>query len=206
MDAWNTFELDISSYSDLLRFAFYLPYGTSEKPPVAYLRNVYVSEDSMTPETPTDTTFTPTNGNWTIDSELDCVAGTFHESECYKFTTNGTAQDHYIKHNLELIEDDSYTTFHFEIYIADASAKWNGDSGCRFAFSIKPNGGSTTRIEYSESNESTSGNYRHCDIDEWQSLEIDITGLTNLNRFAFYLPYGTNERPVEIYLRNVYVY
>ena len=206
LDAWNTFELDISSYSDLQRFAFYLPYGTSEKPPVAYLRNVYVSEDSMTPETPTDTTFTPTNGNWTIDSELDCVAGTFHESECYKFTTNGTTQDHYIKHNLELIEDDSYTTFHFEIYIADASAKWNGDSGCRFAFSIKPNGGSTTRIEYSESNESTSGNYRHCQIDEWQSLEIDITGLTNLNRFAFYLPYGTSVRPVEIYLRNVYVY
>lgn len=206
LDTWNTFEMDISSYTDLQRFAIYLPYGTSEVPPVAYLRNVYVSEDSMTPETPTDTTFTPTNGNWTIDSELDCVAGTFHESECYKFTTNGIKRDHYIKHNLELIEDDSYTTFHFEIYIADASAKWEGDSGCRFAFSIKPNGGSTTRIEYSESNESTSGNYRHCNIDEWQSLEIDITGLTNLSRFAFYLPYGTSERPVEIYLRNVYVY
>ena len=205
LDAWNIFELDISSYSDLIRFAFYLPYGTSEKPPVAYLRNVYVSEDPMTPESPTDTTFTPTNGNWTIDSQLDCVAGTFHGSECYKFTTNGNTQDHYIKNNLALIEDDSYTIFHFEIYIADASAKWNVDSGCRFAMSIKPTSGSSTRIEYSEDYTSSSGNYRHCNIDEWNTFEMDITGLTSLSRFAFYLPYGSSERPVEIYLRNVYV-
>ena len=204
VNAWTDLELDITGLSNLVRFAFYLPYGSSERPVEIYLRNVYVYQKDLEPPT-VDTTFTPTNGNWTINSQLTCEAGTFHGSDCYKFTTNANSDDHYIHHNLSLIENDNYTTFHFEIYIPDSSAKWSIDSGCRFAMSIKPNGGSTNRIEYSEDYSSTTGNYRHVEIDTWTTLELDITGLTNLNRFAFYLPYGSSERPVEIYLRNVYV-
>ena len=153
-----------------------------------------------------DKTFTPTNGNWTIHNQLTCETGTFHGSECYKFTTNANSDDHYIYNNLALIQNDAYKTFHFEIYIPDTSAKWSVNSGCRFAMSIKPNGGSTHRIEYSEDYDNSIVDYNHIDIDTWCTVELDITGLTNLARHAFYLPYGSADRPVEIYLRNVYVY
>ena len=42
VDKWSECEINISSYTALKRFAFYLPYGSPETPSIVYLRNVYV--------------------------------------------------------------------------------------------------------------------------------------------------------------------
>ena len=199
LDTWQEFDIDISSYTDLKRFAFYLPYGTAEIPGIIYLRDVYVEHEEP------ETTFTPTNGNWTINSQLQYTSGTYFGKEAYKFETIAFDNDHYIENNLNMITDPQYTKFHFEVYVPSTSAKWRTnlgeDAGPRFQMSIKPMSGSTSYIPYGES-ESGQG---HLELDTWQEFEIDISSYTELKRFAFYIPYGTSETPAIIYLRNAYV-
>ena len=157
-----------------------------------------------------DTTFTPNNGNWTIDSQLAYEQGTFFEKECYKFYTTAFSADHYIQNNLSLILDEQYTKFHFEVYVPHTSARWNTnkgeDTGPRFHISVKPVSGSTTQIAFSEDiTHDTPNSQYHLDLDTWVTYEISISSYTELKRFAFYLPYGTSETPAVVYLRNVYV-
>ena len=152
-----------------------------------------------------DTTFTPTNGNWTINSQLQCITGTYFGKDAYKFETIAFTDDHYIENSLALITNEQYTTFHFEVYVPHESAKWNTnigkDTGERFKLSIKPMSGSTSYINYSESETG----HGHLELDTWQEFEVDISSYTELKRFAFYIPYGTSDIPAIIYLRNVYV-
>lgn len=157
---------------------------------------------------PVDTTFTVENGNITMNAQVAYEKGTFYGKECYKFYTIGTTNDHYIFNNLAMINDSQYSTYHFEIYVPSECARWNthqgSDTGPRFHFSIKSS--STNNIAYREDIATDNPNVvYHLDIDTWMTYELDISSYTNLVRFAFYLPYGTTEKPAVVYLRNMYV-
>ena len=212
IDAWNTYEIDISSYTDLERFAFYMPYGMESCPGIMYLRNTYVYTPEPEPEQPLDPNFNMTNGNWTLANEISHEHGTFFESECDKFVTTGSRFDHYIHHNLDVMLCRDYTKFHFEVYVPSESAKWRThlgeDAGERFLISAKIASGNTKQILFSDSIASSSLNrHYHLDMDTWNTFELDLSEelYPTLERFAIYLPYGTAEVPAIMYLRNVHV-
>ena len=182
--------------------------GVSDETIAAVRRNLLGKDVDFDPVIVVeDTTFTMANGNLTLANEISYETGTFFGKECHKFYTTGTTRDHYIYNNLNLILSDKYSTFHFEIYIPSTNPKWNVDTGDYFLFAYKPNGGSTSYFNFSNSYDSTTGTKRHINLDDWTTIELDISSYTgsDLVRWAFYLPYGTAERPVTAYIANIYV-
>ena len=157
------------------------------------------------------TVFTPENGNQTLANQMSYEKGNFFGKLSYKFTaytpTGQGKVDHYIYHNLDIINNPAYTKFHFDVYVPATSARWNTsegkDTGARFAISAKAS--STTRIEFSDEFSSSSTNKYKINTDEWMTFEIDISQFSNLIRFAFYLPYATEQIPAVVYFANVHV-
>ena len=158
-------------------------------------------------EVKVDTTFTPLNGNMTLNSQVLYEKGTFFGKDAFKFYTTGTTMDHYIQNNLTIITNPAYTKFHFEVYVPSECAKWNGSSGPRFHFSIKQNGQSTNNIRFGDEITSDIPNTAyHVDIGVWTEFTFDISSYgSELLRYAFYLPYGNADSIGVLYLRNVYV-
>lgn len=163
------------------------------------------------PEFEIDTSFTMENGNWSAASLLHHETGTFMGCECTKFYASYEfKQDHYIYHNLSLINSGNYTNYHFEIYIPSGAPKWNTndgkDTGARFLFSIKRTSTGSKYINFSEDYTVINPNSAYpCPLDTWNSYDLDITGITDAERFAIYLPYGTADIPTIAYVRNTYV-
>ena len=158
-----------------------------------------------------DKTFTMENGNITLNSQLVYEEGTFFGKEdvikIYRKQYSGGDEDHYVYFNTAMIKDPKYKKFHFEIYVPDSSTKWNITSGCRFHFSIKTT--STNNMQFGDNVTTTVENTNyHLDVDAWNTYELDISSYTNettLQRFALYLPYGTNDNIPVVYLTNTYV-
>lgn len=156
-----------------------------------------------------DKTFTMENGNWTKNSQISYEKGTFFGSECYKFYTTDTTQDHYIYNNLSMILNDKYTNFHFEVYVPSTAPKWDAvhNSGCRFHMSVKETQQSlTNNMQFGDNITILVPNKNYpLTVDEWNSYDLDISTYTQLVRFAFYMAYGAADNPAVMYLRNVYV-
>ena len=169
-----------------------------------------VEFDEVSTEDPVDTTFTMENGNLSLAAEISYTKGTFHGSECMKFVTTGTSVDHYIFNSLYLICDPNYTKYHFEVYVPSTSPRWNAsnNTGCRFHMAVKPAGGTTTHIQFSETFTTRTDLAVPIVLDDWTSIDMDIsqyTSVSQLARYAIYMPYGAASQPAEIYLRNVCV-
>ncbi len=163
------------------------------------------------PEFEIDTTFSMDNGNWSVVSSVNYQKGTFFGSECTKFwATDSNKTDHFIYHNLSMINSEKYTNYHFEIYIPSDSPRWNThqgeDKGDRFLLNIKRTSTGTKYINFSEDYGSISPGVAYpVTLDAWNSYDIDISGINDAIRFAIYLPYGTAEIPAIAYVRNTYV-